>query len=52
MSAAGPSPRPRGRPKNAVAPLGGSEPAELGGALSGARPPGGERRTAPFGGNI
>ena len=51
MSAAGPPPRPPGRPKDAVAPSGGSELVELGGALPGARLPGGERREAPFAGD-
>ncbi len=44
MSAAGPSPRPPGRPKDALAPSGGGELVELGGASSGAN-------NAPSGGS-
>jgi len=52
MSAAGSSPRPLGRPKDAIAPSGGSEPAELGGSLTGARPPLGGGREATSGGDF
>jgi len=42
MSAAGPSPRPPGRPKDAAAPSGGSELVELGGMYFRAHLPRGE----------
>jgi hypothetical protein len=52
MSAAGLSPHPQGRPEDAAAPSGGSKPVELGGALSGARPPLGGGREATSGGDF
>ena len=51
MSAAGPSPRPPGRPKDAAAPAGGRERSELRGIVIGARPPEGGDRAAITGGD-
>ncbi len=46
MSVAGPPSRPQGRPKDALAPSGGSELGEIGGTSSRARPPGGGERSS------